>query len=150
MTTIQSAIHTVRAVIRKGKADIRVTKEFLTDPEMIKLYQALWQALYGLGMLMYGLGVLSRRQMDALVEASLTPEQEIEPEVSENGFKMETYVSDWKTDLIPILVDTFRNDFTVKEKAQVLRSLGLPYRVRNRRFNSEELTAIYRQHLEAL
>lgn len=149
MTTIQSAIHTARAVIRKGKADIRVTKKFLTDPEMIKLYQALWQALYGLGMLMYGLGVLSRRQMDALVEASLTPEQD-ESEVSENDFKMETYVSDWKTDLIPILVDTFRNEFTVREKAQVLRSLGLPYRVRSRRFNSEELTAIYKQHLEAL
>lgn len=64
-------------------------------------------------------------------------------------FKMEDYVSDWKVGLIPALMETFEG-FTNREKRLVLKELGLPYRVKNRRFNAREMLEIYLAHLNSL
>jgi hypothetical protein len=79
--TIQSALHTSAAIARKGKRDLEITWEFLADEEMIKLYQAIWQTIYGFSMFCYGVGVLSAKAIDKFIQDSIVTEEVVTEEI---------------------------------------------------------------------
>jgi hypothetical protein len=157
--TIQSALHTSAAIAKKGKRDIEITWEFLADEEMIKLYQAIWQTIYGFSMFCYGVGVLSARAIDQFVQDSIVTEEVVTEEVvteevvTEEVVTEEIIFEETIKDVISSTVvdlDSFFQLLPVKKMRDHLREIGQPYRVNNRRFNRSECIQQYQNYLANL
>jgi hypothetical protein len=177
--TIQSALHTSAAIARKGKRDLEITWEFLADEEMIKLYQAIWQTIYGVAQFCYGVGVLSARAIDRFVQDSIVSEEVATEEVvteeviseevvteevvteeviseevvTEEVVTEEIIFEETIKDVISSTVvdlDCFFQLLPVKKMRDHLREIGQPYRVNNRRFNRSECIQQYQDYLTNL
>jgi hypothetical protein len=167
--TIQSALHTSAAIARKGKRDLEITYQFFTDEEMIKLYQAIWQTIYGVAQFCYGVGVLSARAIDQFVQDSIVTEEVVTEEVvteevvteevvteevvTEEVVTEELIFEETIKDVISSTVvelDSFFKSLPVKKMRDHLREIGQPYRVNNRRFNRSECVQQYQNYLANL
>jgi hypothetical protein len=167
--TIQSALHTSAAIAKKGKRDIEITWEFLADEEMIKLYQAIWQTIYGFSMFCYGVGVLSARAIDKFIQDSIVTEEVVTEEiiteevvteeiiteevVTEEVVTEEIIFDETIADVISSTVlelDNFFQSLSVEKMRIHLREIGQPYRVNNRRFNRSECVQQYQNYLANL